>query len=89
MSQLKALSDPYQSLDDMQRLLMKMFGERVAIDAINENARNRGILIQKGQRISSPTGSVIPAIMGSAAVGSPAIAKTPGHTFYGEEWRRK
>lgn len=89
ISQLKALSDPYQSLDNMQSLLMKMFGERVAIDAIDENARNRGILIQKGQRISSPTGSVIPAIMGSAALCSPAVAKTPGHTFFGNQWRRK
>ena len=81
-SQLQKLVAGDQSLEQMQVLLGKMFGEGPVREAVKDHAQKIGAAVQEGKRSHLSTGRVVPSI----ALGlqkSPPRARA--HTFYGGE----
>lgn len=88
--QLQALMSDRYTLAQKQDLLTKMFGEGPAQSVVEDYAASLGRAIQSGQRVSSPTGRVMPiAGVAAPAVIRPSPAQARPHTFYGSRWRRR
>ena len=87
--QLKALMTGNLDLEEMQELLIEMFGEVPARSAIEEQAKLLGRAVESGARGIGIGGRVIPAAVAAPAIIASAIAKPRPHTFYGERWKKK
>jgi len=88
--QLHALMNGALGLDEMQELLIEMFGEGPARSAVEEQARMLGRAVETGVRGIGVTGRVIPAaVIASPSIITSAMAKPRAHTFYGERWPKK
>lgn len=87
--QLKALMMGNLDLEEMQELLVEMFGEGPARSAIEEQAKALGRAVETGSRGIGITGRVIPvAVVVAPSIISSAMAKPRPHTFFGERWKK-
>lgn len=86
LTQLERLSDDL-ALDEMQQVMVELFGESPTKDAFTAFNRQRGESIRSGQTRYDPatgrlliSGAVVPG-----QVGDRTSRPTPKHTFYGKE----
>lgn len=89
---ISRLRAPDCSLEEMQELMIELFGERparAAVDAFNEAV---GTAVQEGRIVRNSSGGIdlaasgIVASAGVAATPAPLVHTTPKHTFYGSAW---
>ena len=71
-------------LDEMQRLLVALFGERPATNAVKAYIERTGDAIRRGESRHTPgAGRIVPA--GGALIGTARSTRsTPRHNFYGD-----
>jgi Second Messenger Oligonucleotide or Dinucleotide Synthetase domain len=87
--QLAELMTGNLDLEEMQVLLIEMFGEGPARSAIEEQARTLGRAVETGSRGIGFSGRVIPgAAVVAPSIISSAMAKPRPHTFFGERWKK-
>lgn len=87
--QLKALMTGNLDLEEMQLLLVEMFGEGPARSAVEEQAKLLGRAVESGARGIGIVGRVVPAAVASPAILTAAVARPRPHTFYGERCKKK
>jgi Second Messenger Oligonucleotide or Dinucleotide Synthetase domain len=88
--ELNALMTGNFDLEEMQELLVEMFGEGPARSAIEEQAKVLGRAVETGARGIGVAGRVITStVIGAPSIITSAMAKPRPHTFYGERWKKK
>ena len=76
-----------QPLDDMQGIMMRLFGEAPTSDVFREHGRRIGDAIAAGRSRHDPGtgGLVVPATGSSIGSGRPSqVRRTPRHRFFGD-----